>query len=80
MSKLKKISEKEVKVVKAIIAKHRLISEREKELIKKGYTIKECQMGSGGTGQIKTLKNEIRMQIASGHGKYNYAPCVIFKF
>jgi hypothetical protein len=35
-------------------------------------------MGPGGTGQIKTLKSEIRMQIGYGKGKYNYAKCVIF--
>jgi hypothetical protein len=32
----------------------------------------------GGTGQIKTLKSEIRMQIGYGHGKNNYAKCIIF--
>lgn len=75
-----KFSEKVVSEVKSIISKHRLVSDRENELIKKGYTIKECPMGSGGTGQIKTLKGEIRMQIGYGHGKNNYAKCVIFTF
>jgi hypothetical protein len=75
-----KFSEKAVSEVKAIIAKHKLVSDRENELIKKGYTTMECPMGSGGTGQIKTLKNEIRMQIGYGHGRYNYATCVIFSF
>ena len=75
-----KFSEKAVNEVKAIIAKYRLVSDRENELIKKGYTTKECPMGPGGTGQIKTLKSEIRMQIGYGHGKNNYAKCVIFSF
>ena len=75
-----KISQSALNEVKSIIAKHRLVSDRENELIKKGYLIIECSMGSGGTGQIKTLKSEIRMQIGYGHSRYNYAKCVVFKF
>lgn len=73
-------SEKAVNEVKSIISKHRLVCDRENELIKKGYTVNECSMGPGGTGQIKTLKSEIRMQIGYGHGDYNYAKCVIFSY
>ena len=75
-----KFSEKRVNEVKSIISKHRSVSDRENELIKKGFRIKECSMGSGGVGQIKTLKNEVRMQIGYGHGKHNYAKCVVFSF
>lgn len=75
-----KFSQKKVDEVKQIIAKHRLVADRETELHKKGFTVAEKAMGSGGTGQIKTLKNEIRMQIGYGHGKNNYAKCVIFSF
>jgi len=75
-----KFSKLNVSKVNKIIAKHRLVANRVRELKKKGFTVKEKSMGSGGTGQIKTLKNEIRMQIGYGHGKNNYAQCVIFSF
>ena len=71
-------SEKRVAEVKKVIAKHRRVADRENELLKKGYTIAEKPMGSGGTGKIKILKSEIRMQIGYAHGKGNYAKCVIF--
>ena len=55
----------------------RLISDRIKDLKVAGYFIKECSMGSGGVGQVKIMSDEIRVQIGFGHGKYNYAMCVI---
>jgi hypothetical protein len=76
--KIMKFSEKKVDEVKKIIKKHRLVADRENELRKKGFEVAENPMGPGGTGQIKTLKSEIRMQIGYGHGKWNYAKCVIF--
>ena len=75
-----KFSQKKVDEVKKIIAKHRLVADRENELRKKGFKVAEKPMGPGGTGQIKTLKSEIRMQIGHGSGKYNYAKCVIFSY
>ena len=74
---MKTTFEQEVKEVKTIISKHRLVKDRVKELYKNGYNIEECAMGSGGVGQIKTLKNEVRIQVGYGHGRYNYAKCVI---
>ena len=64
--------------VMSTIAGIRLVSDRVNELRKKGYVVVERSMGSGGVGQIKVLKNEIRIQIGYGHGKHNYAMCVIF--
>jgi len=75
-----KFSQKKVDEVKKIIAKHRLIADRENELRKKGFNVAKKPMGSGGTGQIKTLKSEIRMQIGYGSGRHNYAKCVIFSY
>ena len=75
-----KFSQKKVDEVKKIIAKHRLVADRENELRKKGFNVAEKAMGSGGVGQINTLNSEIRMQIGYGHGKYNYAKCVIFSY
>ena len=75
-----KFSQKKVDEVKQIIAKHRLVADRESELLNKGFIVMEKPMGSGGKGQIKTLKTEIRMQIGYGHGTNNYAKCVIFSF
>ena len=61
------------------LAGARLISERISDLEKAGYDVKECAMGSGGVGNVKFLNNEIRVQIGYGHGKRNYAMCVILK-
>jgi len=79
-TEIMKFSPKKVDEVKKIIAKHRLVADRENELRKKGFEVAEKAMGPGGTGQIKTLKSEIRMQIGYGHGKWNYAKCVIFSY
>ena len=75
-----RFSKKAADEVREIISTNKLVSDRENKLIEKGFVIKECPMGSGGTGQIKTFKNEVRMQIGYGHGKHNYAKCVIFDF
>ena len=79
-TEIMKFSQKKVDEVKKIIAKHRLVADRENELHKKGFKVAEKAMGPGGTGQIKKLKSEIRMQIGYGHGKWNYAKCVIFSY
>ena len=73
---MKATFEQTVNEVKTIISKHRLVSDRVNELSKNGYNIKECAMGSGGVGQIKVLKDEVRIQVGFGHGKHNYAKCV----
>ena len=63
--------------IRKIIAKYRFVADRESELTDKGYYVTERAMGSGGTGQIKILASEIRVQIGYGHGRNNYAKCVI---
>ena len=73
-----KFTEKKAKQVQEIISNHRLVADRVNDLKNKGFTIDEKSMGSGGTGQIKTLRSEIRIQIGYGHGKNNYSQCVIF--
>ena len=75
---MKTFTEESVVEIKQIIAKHRSISARENELLEKGYNVMECAMGSGGVGQVKKIKNEVRVQIESGHGRCNYAKCVTF--
>ena len=74
-----KMTDKRVKEVKEIIANHKRVIKREDELFYKGYTIRECPMGSGGVGQIVELMKEIRIQIGYGHGRNNYAKAVIFE-
>lgn len=63
--------------IKTVINKYYFVNDRVNELTKLGYYIKKCPMGSGGKGQIKYLRNEIRVQIGYGTSEYNYAMCVI---
>lgn len=68
--------ENDYKIVCKVIDNNRLISERIGKLENMGYRVFEFPMGSGGVKQIKELKNETRIQISHGHGKYNYAYAV----
>jgi len=44
------------------------------------HEFREIAMGSGGVGQLKIVKNEIRLQIGYGHSRHNFATTlVIFK-
>ena len=43
------------------------------------WTFEERPMGSGGVGQVKVAAGEIRIQLAYGHGRSNYAECAIIK-
>lgn len=70
---------KEIRAVKNIIKKHRLISKRVEELRKKGFNVQEKSMGPGGVGQVKFLAGETRVQVSYGHGKHNYATVVVLK-
>jgi len=67
--------------VRKIIAKHRLVKKRVSELTKKGFNVRYCPVGKGGTGHIHYLKSELRLQIgyAKGGGYQNYAEAVIFE-
>ena len=73
-----KIRETEIyKFVNNVIKKHRLISERENELINAGFFIKTISAGSGGVGQILRRKDGVWVQIGYGKGQWNYANCVL---
>lgn len=62
------------------INKFRHIDDRVKYLEDKGYTVSEKRMGSGGVGTIRQMNDgTTRVQIGYGHGRYNYAQCLIFK-
>ena len=51
------------------------------ELEKKGFCVKYCPVGVGGTGHIHKIVSEWRMQVgyATGGGVKNYAEAVIFE-
>lgn len=65
------------KEVMSVVNAHKRVAKRKIELNQKGYYVSERRCGSGGVGQIIILKNEVRIQIGYGHGKNNYASCVI---
>lgn len=78
---MKKYSKAREKQVMDIVKKHRLVSDRIKELHKKGFYVANVNIGTGGVGTLKKLKKEYRLQIgyAKGGGRENYAQCVIFE-
>jgi len=63
--------------VSSAIHNNRLVSKRVQELREKGFYVAERRMGAGGVFQFKTVGKETRIQIGYGHGRYNYAMCVI---
>lgn len=65
--------------IQEVVLENHLVSDRIKKLRKMGYTVDIRRMGSGGVMQIKRLKNETRIQVSYGYGKYNYAYVVIIK-
>lgn len=70
--------ENALKLTNRAIEQYRKIDERIKVLENLGFTIEEKPMGSGGVGQVKAMKSgEVRIQIGCGHGRHNYAKCVI---
>ena len=73
-----KYSEKAIKEAKEVIFKYKTIEARANALVGAGFTVGERSMGSGGVGQVKTTKTEVRLQATSGKGPRNYAKCVIF--
>lgn len=70
-------TQEKINQIRKIINENRSLKDRYLNLEAAGYSIEERHMGSGGVGQVKTLKTETRVQIESGHGRYNYANCVI---
>jgi hypothetical protein len=63
--------------IKKIISEERLIKNRVKRIEGLGVACEERPMGSGGVGQTKETKDEIRIQVGYGHGRHNYAMCAI---
>ena len=53
------------------------IQKRIDYLRSKGYSVNEYPMGAGGVGQVKVLKDHIRIQIGYGRSKHNYAYAVV---
>ena len=69
----------DLKTITKVVNENKRVSDRIKKLRELGYTVSEVSMGSGGVLQVKELKDETRVQISYGHGKYNYACAVRLK-
>lgn len=69
----------DLKTITKVVNENKRVSDRIKKLRKFGYSVSECSMGSGGVLQVKELKDETRVQISYGHGRYNYAYAVRLK-
>ena len=63
--------------VYSVCKKHRIVADRESELASMGYLVTEKGLRSGGVGQVKESKDSYFIQIGYGHGRYNYAKCVV---
>jgi len=72
------VSRQDLINIRNITRRYRLISDRVAALNELGYNIKCAAMGSGGVGQVKETKKEIRVQISHGVSRWNYAYCVVF--
>ena len=70
---------KNLKTITKVVNENKRVSDRIKKHKKLGYSVSEVSMGSGGVLQVKELKDETRVQISYGHGKYNYAYAVRLK-
>ena len=68
----------QIETVKRIIAENKSLVARKKAIFEAGFTVREIAMGSGGCGQVKETKTEVRIQIESGHGRYNFLAVVSF--
>ena len=64
--------------IKSVVENNRLVEDRVNKLTELGYDVQELPMGSGGVLQVKEIKDgTIRVQVGYGHGRYNYAMCVV---
>ena len=64
--------------IKSVVVNNRLIKDRVSKLTELGYDVQELPMGSGGVLQVKEMANgDVRIQIGYGHGRSNYAMCVV---
>lgn len=59
------------------VLKLKKVKERLQELRDAGFIVEPRAMGSGGVGQVRTTRDEVRIQVAAGYSKYNSAMCVI---
>jgi len=64
--------------IKNVVKSSRLVDDKVNKLTELGYDVQELPMGSGGVLQVKEMRDgTIRVQIGYGHGRYNYAMCVV---
>lgn len=78
-SNLNKENQKHYTDIMYMVKKVKLLSVRKSVLESLGYRVEEKRMDNGGVGQIHVLpkRKELRIQVGYGHGKYNYANCVV---
>lgn len=69
----------DLKTITKVVNENKRVSDRIEKLQELGYLVAEFSMGSGGVLQVKELKDETRVQISYGRGKYNYAYAVSLK-
>ena len=69
----------DLKTITKVVNENKRVSDRIEKLQELGYSVAEFSMGSGGVLQVKELKDEKRVQISYGRGKYNYAYAVSLK-
>ena len=62
----------QIEEICAIIEAERSVEIRV-EKVKQNYTVVTLPMGSGGVGQVKESEYSYKVQLESGHGRYNYA-------
>ncbi len=64
--------------IKSVVESNRFVADRAGKLAELGYSTQELPMGSGGVLQVKEMRDgTVRVQIGYGHGRYNYAMCVV---
>lgn len=64
--------------IKSVVENNHFVDDRVSKLTEMGYDTQELPMGSGGLMQVKEMRDgTIRVQIGYGHGRYNYAMCVV---
>jgi hypothetical protein len=71
-----------IDIAKTAIIENRLIALRKEQIeISEidGVGFQEIAMGSGGVGQLKIVKNQVRFQIGYGHSKHNFATCLVIE-
>ena len=73
------MKKKDLKTITKVVNENKRVSDRIKKLQKLGYSVSEVSMGGGGVLQVKELKDETRVQISYGSGRYNYAYAVRLK-